>query len=1566
MDKRNHQREEMVDVLPADKRVCSTSEYKSDSLNLPAPADIVSKNSGPEHLELDMEASSSLSERDREDDSSQGEMVENSLSYNQPDLTNDDAPSHSDDLSYSATSRNRGYLDAREHYDPNSSSLFGPNKGHLKKICSSLKLVSSLDIQLANLTELCDVLSLCTEDSISFSCTESLVPTLIGLAKHDNPEIMLLAIRAFTHICNIMPLSSLFISRHDVVPTLCARLMVIEYIDVAEQCLQALEKISHDHAVVCLRNGAIMAALMYIDFFPTTVQRVALSAVATICKRLPSDSFSSIKDAVPILSNLLHNEDQKIVESAVTCLVNIIRCFSSSNDMLDELCKPGLLQQATDAISINSQMVLNRQAFTGLIGMLSMVACGSAVAAEALLDMNIISTLRDILSTCRFSCGAAYSLAGDVYSDQICAVLNLLNVLLPPLEGETTQMLCCKENKFKDQPGLLQYGMDILPVLIHVGGSGANLSLCYGSLLVMNKLVHYSTSDMLQDMLTNKNMCSFLTGVIALKDHHVLIPVLRLIDNLMQKLPKVYVQLFVKEGVVAAVDMLLLPEACLNEKHKVNKPNSSIRRAISVLKTVSNDDRKCLCASFSAHHTPSSRGICKLDKEMVCTLAKHIKETYFPLEVQISGAGLTEKLQRMKALCKNLSEQSCLDDSVTDHKLYLNDILERLMVELKEGDPLSTFEFIESGIIKSLTNYLGCGKDLKEKIVDHNLLDYFGKVQRRFIFFAQLAFASTSGQWRDLSSAVIVDKLLSALSTLENLPVVHVDRPKSRGSYADIPGRYTSYPCLKVCFMKDVEDKYFHEYSSNVVTVELLASMDAVEDYLWPLISKNGRHSESTNQYMPDKEKVHTPATEDCSNVSSDLLGPQSCVSRTPSVSSETTHTMEYVSMSDNGVALRQTVEAGTASEDASRSKECAANIRDSTEFDKEYAPSKLDFFFQGKLLDRSVTLYQAILQQLMQENALSSTRLWNEVFHISFKRSLQSETRNCGQEFIHVLANWIQKGVPSIRKSKMEFPAEFGMPDPICDVLFLLQTIERLNRSSFHLMSYEREESFPEGNLGTLNAFEVSTPAIPQSEFVSSKLTEKLEQQMHDPFCVDSRCLPSWCNQLVSEFPFLFSFEARRKYFQLCLSGFLRSKCRSLSQHGSTNNANISNERSHASTVPKKKFQVQRDCILDSALKMMDGHARDEAILEVEFAGEVGTGLGPTLEFYILVSREFQKTSINMWRGTNYNWSPTNREGFEVEDFISPPHGLFPRPWSLDALHSTDFSEVEKKFLLLGQVVARALQDGRMLDLPFSKAFLRLVLGQDLDLYDIKSFDPELGKAMEELQAIVGRKKFLDTVGSGHEVTADLQLGGSKIVDLCLDFTLPGYPDYVLKGGAEHELVSLDCLGEYVSLVVDATVKSGIGRQVEAFKSGFNEVFPIHHLQIFREDELDRMLCGEQEAWVSEAFLDHVKFDHGYTSSSLPVIHFLEIVREFKHEERSAFLQFVTGAPRLPPGGLAALNPKLTIVRKNSGSNADWDLPSVMTCANYLKLPPYSTKERARERLLYAITEGQGSFHLS
>lgn len=94
-----------------------------------------------------------------------------------------------------------------------------------------------------------------------------------------------------------------------------------------------------------------------------------------------------------------------------------------------------------------------------------------------------------------------------------------------------------------------------------------------------------------------------------------------------------------------------------------------------------------------------------------------------------------------------------------------------------------------------------------------------------------------------------------------------------------------------------------------------------------------------------------------------------------------------------------------------------------------------------------------------------------------------------------------------------------------------------------------------------------------------------------------------------------------------------------------------------------------------------------------------------------------------------------------------------------------------------------------------------------------------------------------------------------------------------------------------------------------------------------------------------------------------------------------------------------STMNPATNMI--GPSESADEDLPSVMTCANYLKLPPYSTKVKKLiygryvenknqipncmlthalfkftfplsfqdimyKKLLYAINEGQGSFDLS
>ena len=71
-------------------------------------------------------------------------------------------------------------------------------------------------------------------------------------------------------------------------------------------------------------------------------------------------------------------------------------------------------------------------------------------------------------------------------------------------------------------------------------------------------------------------------------------------------------------------------------------------------------------------------------------------------------------------------------------------------------------------------------------------------------------------------------------------------------------------------------------------------------------------------------------------------------------------------------------------------------------------------------------------------------------------------------------------------------------------------------------------------------------------------------------------------------------------------------------------------------------------------------------------------------------------------------------------------------------------------------------------------------------------------------------------------------------------------------------------------------------------------------------------MMCGTGEKWTVEALTDTIKFDHGYTSSSTAIRYFLEVLTQLDAADQRRFLRFVTGSPRLPPGGIAALQPRL------------------------------------------------------
>lgn len=113
-------------------------------------------------------------------------------------------------------------------------------------------------------------------------------------------------------------------------------------------------------------------------------------------------------------------------------------------------------------------------------------------------------------------------------------------------------------------------------------------------------------------------------------------------------------------------------------------------------------------------------------------------------------------------------------------------------------------------------------------------------------------------------------------------------------------------------------------------------------------------------------------------------------------------------------------------------------------------------------------------------------------------------------------------------------------------------------------------------------------------------------------------------------------------------------------------------------------------------------------------------TGLGPTLEFYAIVSKELQKANLEIWRGEkvsqvdamNYEQGQTSgklassssevelvensREAASENQFIFNPSGLFPVPLG-KSTKTNQVTKVKNRFKLLGKFMAKALYDSRM-----------------------------------------------------------------------------------------------------------------------------------------------------------------------------------------------------------------------------------------------------------------------------
>jgi E3 ubiquitin-protein ligase TRIP12 len=320
-----------------------------------------------------------------------------------------------------------------------------------------------------------------------------------------------------------------------------------------------------------------------------------------------------------------------------------------------------------------------------------------------------------------------------------------------------------------------------------------------------------------------------------------------------------------------------------------------------------------------------------------------------------------------------------------------------------------------------------------------------------------------------------------------------------------------------------------------------------------------------------------------------------------------------------------------------------------------------------------------------------------------------------------------------------------------------------------------------------------------------------------------------------------------------------------------------------------------------------------------------VGTGLGPTLEFYSTVSKEFSKRKLKLWREVDSSGS---------DEFVSGATGLFPRPQSDEEAGTPNGERILHLFKMLGKFVARSMIDSRIIDLHFNPIFFRIgdavSSGVKPSLGAVKIVDPGLARSLKAIKQFALAKKEIDedpnrTPAQKVADTENITIDGVKLDDLCLDFTLPGYPNIQLEDNGSQKRVTIDNVDSYLEKVIDMTLGSGVRRQVDAFRAGFSQVFPYSALSAFTPDELVTLFGRVDEDWslesmynpivlplmyanISSALLDSIKADHGYNMDSKTVKNLLHTMSEFDASQRRDFLQFTTGSPKLPIGGMFCL----------------------------------------------------------
>ncbi|KAJ0748742.1 putative HECT domain, UBA-like superfamily, armadillo-like helical, Ubiquitin-associated [Helianthus annuus] len=359
-------------------------------------------------------------------------------------------------------------------------------------------------------------------------------------------------------------------------------------------------------------------------------------------------------------------------------------------------------------------------------------------------------------------------------------------------------------------------------------------------------------------------------------------------------------------------------------------------------------------------------------------------------------------------------------------------------------------------------------------------------------------------------------------------------------------------------------------------------------------------------------------------------------------------------------------------------------------------------------------------------------------------------------------------------------------------------------------------------------------------------------------------------------------------------------------------------------------RISVRRAYILEDSYNQLRMRSTEElkGRLTVHFQGEEGIdGGGLTREWYQLLSRViFDKGALLFTTvGNESTFQPNPNSVFQTEHI--------------------------SYFKFVGRVVGKALFDGQLLDVHFTRSFYKHMLGAKVTYHDIEAIDPGYFKNLKWM--------LENDISDVLDLTFSIDADEEKLIL----FEKAQVTDYELIPGGRNIRVAEENKHEYVNLIAEHRLTTAIRPQINAFLEGFNELIPRGNISIFHDKELELLISG-----LPDIDLDDMRANTEYSgySAASPVIHwFWEVAQGLSKEDKARLLQFVTGTSKVPLEGFSALqgisgSQKFQIHKAYGSSDR---LPSAHTCFNQLDLPEYPSKQHLEERLLLAIHEANEGF---